>query len=224
MIDLWRWVNVIDRWAMIHINEKNYFKMLNLVEFSWIHTQFCLYHVYSSLLFSSFLFSSRLFSLVTNIANCAHSGQLFKSSHCSVQSIAGLCCGCNFLAPCLIINVALNLPLLRQINSRPVGQLLGFYYFLNQSSLQYKVTTVEVEATLELLVHKTTMPLKPVYEHIDPVLWKRKGFLVLQCPQQWCHCVMRLAQCDTWLYMVGIQHEMSVLLILQQFEAEMSAA
>lgn len=73
-----------------------------------------------------------------------------------------------------------------------------FYYFLNQSSLQCKVTGVEAEATAELLVHKTNMPLKPVYEDIDPVLWKRKGFhLVLQYQQQWCNCVMWLAQCDS---------------------------
>lgn len=79
-----------------------------------------------------------------------------------------------------------------------MGQLLGFYYFLNQSSLQCSVARVEAEAAVELLVHKTNMPLKPVYEDIDPVLWKRKGFhFVLQYPQQWCYCVMWLAQCGS---------------------------
>lgn len=84
-----------------------------------------------------------------------------------------------------------------EIDSRPVGQLLGFYYFLNQSSLQCNATKVEAEATVELLVHKTNMSLKPVYEDIDPVLLKQKGFhLVLQYPQQWCYRVMWLAQHD----------------------------
>lgn len=79
-----------------------------------------------------------------------------------------------------------------------------FYYFLNQSSLQCKVTRVEAEATAELLVHKTNMPLKPVYEDIDPVLWKRKGFhLVLQYQQQWCNCVMWLAQRDSQVILSG---------------------
>lgn len=104
----------------------------------------------------------------------------------------------------MIINVPLDLTLRREINSRPVGQLLGFYYFLNQSSLQCKVTRAEAEAAVELLVHKTNMSLKPVYEDIDRTLSERKGFhLVLQYPQQRCCCVMRLAQCDCLLTLGG---------------------
>lgn len=41
------------------------------------------------------------------------------------------------------------------------------------------------------------MSLKPVYDGIDPVLWKQQGFYpVFQYPQQWCCCVKWLAQCD----------------------------
>lgn len=55
-----------------------------------------------------------------------------------------------------------------------MGQLLAFYYFLNQSGLRYKVTKVEAEAPVEPLVHKTNLSLKPLYEDIDPEPGRKK--------------------------------------------------
>lgn len=67
----------------------------------------------------------------------------------------------------------------------------GFYYFLNQPSLQCKVRAERKKK--KLLVHKTNMPLKPAHEDIDLV----KVIGLLPCITEHGRCyVTRLAQCD----------------------------
>lgn len=98
-----------------------------------------------------------------------------------------------------------------------MGQLLAFYYFLNQSGLRYKVTKVEAEAPVEPLVHKTNLSLKPLYEDIDPEPGRKKKerkkklsyISLLPRPQQRCCSVMWLAQRD-YLVILGqssMRHE-----------------